>query len=145
MTNYMKEVVNLLGVEDEEIFQIGNDTSLKNSFFQFSDGFLYMSNDIEDGSSWEIAADGILIGLIYGNLSICKLPWKPALEELYYTPDIFNREKYDIYTWDGEEYDEKPYKRGLVFKTKEEAIAMTEKLLAVVKEERDKWLIAWQK
>ena len=29
MTNYMKEVVNLLGVEDEEIFQIGNDTSLK--------------------------------------------------------------------------------------------------------------------
>ena len=39
MTNYMKEVVNLLGVEDEEIFQIGNDTSLKNSFFSFQMDF----------------------------------------------------------------------------------------------------------
>ena len=132
MTNCMKELANLLGVEDEEIFRVGNDSTLKNSFFKFSDGFLYMSNDIEDGSAWEIAVDGILIGLIYGNLTIRKLLCKPQVGDAYYIPEInelccyYNR-----YCWTGDDYDTECYNRNLICKTKEEAIALAKKMLAV--------------
>lgn len=135
MTNCMKELANLLGVEDEEIFQVGNDSTLKNSFFRFSDGFLYMSNDIEDGSSWEIAADGILIGLIYGNLSIRKLLWKPKYGDEYYVPNIFVQDLWAYYSWNDDEYDKKLYERGVVCKTKEEAVVAAEKMLAAINEQ----------
>ena len=82
--NYIAEVAKLLDVEEGEVFQIDNDISLKNYIFKFADGFLQLSEKGEDDDTWVVANDSILIGLLYGNLSIrklfklFKLLWKPA-------------------------------------------------------------------
>lgn len=136
--NYIADIAYLLGVKEEEVFQVNNDDSLKNSFFKFADGRLYVSDNIEDGA-WIVAADSRLLGLIYGYLSIRKPLWKPVFGEKYYTPTIDRKDLPFLYTavsWADDRFDKEFYERGLVFKTKEEATAMAEKLLAVVKEER---------
>ena len=69
-----------------------------------------------------------------GDIRIVKLPWKPKMDEKYYIPSIFDWDFYKYNFWLNDEYDEKFYKRGLVFKTKEEAIEMSKKMLAIAKE-----------
>ena len=69
-----------------------------------------------------------------GDIRIVKLPWKPKMDEKYYIPSIFDWDFYKYNFWLNDEYDEKFYKRGLVFKTKEEAIEMSKKMLAMTKE-----------
>lgn len=136
--NYIAGVAKLLGVEEGEVFQVNGDTSLEKCFFMFTDGFLYISDNGKD-DSWCVANDSILIRLLYGYLSICKPLWKPAFGDRYYTPSIDHKDSLFLYTadvWTDDKFDKEFYKRGLVFKTREEAIAMTEKLLSVVKRER---------
>lgn len=137
--NYTTGVAKLLGVEEGEVFQISGDISLEKCFFMFTDEFLYISDSGKDGS-WCVASDSRLTGLIYGYLSIRKPLWKPAFGEKYYTPSIDRKDFLFLYTvdsWTDDKYDKEFYKRGLVFKTREEAIAMAEKLLSLVKEERN--------
>ena len=69
-----------------------------------------------------------------GDIRIVKLPWKPKMDEKYYIPSIFDWDFYKYNFWLNDEHDEKFYKRGLVFKTKEEAIEMSKKMLAMAKE-----------
>lgn len=136
--NYIAGVAKLLGVEEGEVFQVNDDGTLEKCFFKFTDGFLYISDNGKD-NSWCVANDSILIRLLYGYLSICKPLWKPTLGEKYYTPTIDCKDLPFLYTsvfWADDRIDKEFYKRGLVFKTKEEAVAMAETLLAVVKEER---------
>lgn len=100
---------------------------------------MQLSEKGEDDDTWVVANDSILIGLLYGNLSIRKLLWKPAFGEKYYTPSIDRQDFPFLYTavlWTDHKIDKEFYKRGLVCKTREEATAMAEKLLAVVREER---------
>ena len=136
--NYIAGVAKLLGVEEGEVFQVNDDGTLEKCFFKFTDGFLYISDNGKD-DSWCVANDSILIRLLYGYLSIRKPLWKPTLGEKYYTPTIDCKDLPFLYTsvfWADDRIDKEFYKRGLVFKTKEEAVAMAETLLAVVKEER---------
>lgn len=138
MKNYIAGVAKLLGVEEGEVFQV-NDGTLEKCFFKFADGFLQLSEKGEDDDTWVVANDSILIGLLYGNLSIRKPLWKPVFGEKYYTSTIDRKDLPFLYTavsWADDRIDKEFYERGLVFKTKEEAIAMAETLLAVVKEER---------
>lgn len=134
--NYTTEVAKLLGVEEGEVFQV-NDGTLGKCFFKFTGGFLCTSDNGED-DSWCIANDSILIRLLYGYISIRKPLWKPTLGEEYYTPTIDCKDLllYTTVFWADDRIDKEFYERGLVCKTKEEAIAMAETLLAVVKEER---------
>ena len=140
MTNRMNEIAKLLGVELEEVFKITDDTHddyqrylrfTKNAGIEISD----------DGVEWEMA--GTVIGamilkfLLMGNVRIVKLPWKPKMGERYYVSDIFDRDLFDYYLWDDDERDEELYKRGLVFKTKEEAIELAQRMLAVAKESKN--------
>lgn len=53
----------------------------------------------------------------------------------YYIPEITSRELYDNYTCAEDVYDRMYMKRGIVFKTKEEAIECAKKMLAAVKQE----------
>lgn len=136
--NYIAGVAKLLGVEEGEVFQVNNDGTLEKCFFKFTGGFLCISDNGKD-DSWCIANDSILIRLLYGYLSIRKPLWKPTLGEEYYTPTIDCKDLPFLYTavfWADDRIDKEFYERGLVCKTKEEAIAMAEKLLAVVREER---------
>ena len=59
-------------------------------------------------------------------------PW-PAMYDPYYIPDILEKEQYCLYQWLGDELDMRCKERGLVFRTKEEAIEVAKKMLEVVK------------
>ena len=137
--NYIAGVAKLLDVEEGEVFQV-NGGSLEKCFFKFTDGFLYISDNGKD-DSWCVANDSILIRLLYGYLSIRKPLWKPTPGEKYYTPTIDCTDLSLLYTsvfWADDRIDKEFYKRGLVFKTKEEAIAMSRRMLAIaITEERE--------
>jgi hypothetical protein len=81
----------------------------------------------------------LLRDLMLGDFRISKLPWKPINGEKYYIPYVsINKENmYEKYCWGGDRTDEAFYEQGIVFKTKEEALAMSEKILAFVKEKRE--------
>ena len=138
--SYIAGVAKLLGVEEGEVFQVNDDGTLEKCFFKFTDGFLYISDNGKD-DSWCVANDSILIRLLYGYLSIHKPLWKPTLGEKYYTPTIDCKDLPFLYTsvfWADDRIDKEFYKRGLVFKTKEEAIAMSRRMLAIaITEERE--------
>ncbi len=125
MANHIAEVAKLLGVEVGEVFQIDNDPTLIGCIFRFSDNDLRIDR---------------LLGLLYGNLSIRKLPWKPKMKEKYYIPCIHYTESSMAidFRWRGDNADNKFYQFGLVCKTCEEAIAMTKKMLAAVQEQEEK-------
>lgn len=68
-----------------------------------------------------------------------KLPWKPQIDEKYYIPYFATRsgDMFEIYRWDNDGVDRKRYDMGIVCKTKEEAIALGQKMLAVAKVNKD--------
>lgn len=60
--------------------------------------------------------------------------WKPRPDEEFYYPDPTIQGLYLSATWtNGSEWRELLLKRGLVFKTKEEAIEKAKKMLEVIK------------
>lgn len=63
--------------------------------------------------------------------------WEPKLGETYYVPSITMEDKYIALTWTETEGDKRNQERGAVFKTKEEAIEMANKMLNFIKEERE--------
>ena len=135
--NYMAEVAALLGVEIGEVFKISDDNCTGDLYYRLTkkNGIEYS----EDNTSWKQGAGMILRDLMLGDVRISKLPWKPINGEKYYIPYIsINKENmYEKYHWGGDRTDEAFYEQGIVFKTKEEALAMSEKILAFVKEERE--------
>lgn len=88
MTNHIVGVASLLGVKVGEVFHIENDSSLNGCVFRFSENDLQVSKANGDNDTWRVANDSRLLGLLYGNLSIHKLPWKPKMRENYYTPSL---------------------------------------------------------
>ncbi len=130
MANYMTGVAKLLDVEVGEIFSIDQTSPLP--IFRFTDKCLQKST----GSDiWITANSATLCKLLDGRLSIRKLPWKPTKGEKYYVSDIFTRDLWDCYSWDDDENDEELYKRGVVFKTTEEAVMAAKKMLAAINEQ----------
>lgn len=53
----------------------------------------------------------------------------------YYIPDVTDNDLYEIYSYEGDGWDRMYMERGIVFKTKEEAIECAKKMLAVVTRE----------
>ena len=53
----------------------------------------------------------------------------------YYIPQTIYTDLYDCYWYSADDFDKTLMKRGIVFKTKEEAIACAKKMLAAVKQE----------
>lgn len=138
MANHIAGVAKLLGVEVGEVFQIDKDPALNGCVFRFSNNDLQLSGANVDNDTWVVANDNRLLGLLYGSLSIRKLPWKPTNEgECYYTPALDTESGcYTVY-WENDDNDKRRYRRGLVFKTREEAIVVSKKLLAVAQEVRN--------
>lgn len=132
MKNCMKDMAKMLGVEIGEVFKI----DLKpHCFFRFTHKCLQVSV-IPD--SWFMGSDDYLRGFLNRSLSIHKLFWKPKKRETYYCPNIFGKDLYNVSVWDDSIIDKEFYIRGLVFKTKEEAIAMSRRMLAIaITEERE--------
>lgn len=61
--------------------------------------------------------------------------WRPKIGETYYTPYLLSGEAYFIdFDWSGDLKDNNLYENGLVCRTKIEALALAEKMLAVARE-----------
>lgn len=136
MANHIAKVAQMLGVEIGESFKLTDDTHGDyRQYYQFTykKGF----ETSVDGVKWKTAAAEVLRDILMGDIKIVKLPWKPKTGEKYYVPNIFNWNYYNYYLCVDNERDEELYKRGLVFKTEEEAIEMSKKMLAMAKERED--------
>ena len=138
--NYMAEVAKLLGVELGESFKITSDTQGDypgdyQNYYRFTENNCFETSF--DGVKWETATVIILRVILMGGARIIKLPWKPREGEKYYVPRIAIRpyDRHYWYYWDNSGVDIKRYDMGLVCKTPEEAIALTEKMLEEINEQ----------
>ena len=73
--------------------------------------------------------------ILSGEIRPVEPAWEPKFGKKYYVPSISMEDKYISLTWTDTEGDRRNQERGAVFKTKEEAINMTEKILGFIKEE----------
>ena len=122
MTSHMKEVAKLLGVELEEVFRLEK----YESYFRFTREYFESSLD---GNNWSIAHNLTLLAVLNGTATIKR---KPKYDEKYYIPSISNAFGYNSFYWKGDDSDEKYYNFGIICKSKEEAIALRQKMLAVI-------------
>ena len=130
--NCMAEVAQMFGLELEEHFHITK-KSYENTVYKFTkDGVAFYDNKLR---TWYESV-GALAGILTGETEVVKLPWKPAVYDEYYYPIPSDRDLWESRLWIGDNYDNSRFSRGLVCKTKEEAIDMAKKMLAVVKEEQ---------
>ena len=134
MTSHMKEVAKLLGVELGEVFFIKEYPSDSKIYLKFTENGLERSLDKD---SWAKAAGWVWERIITGALKINKLPWKPREGEKYYVPRIAVQpeDRHFYYYWTYDDINIKHYHMGLVCKTPEEAIALTEKMLEAINEQ----------
>lgn len=134
--NKMEDVAKLLGLELGQSFKIVDDTyGIRQSYYRLTE-----ENGCEissDNTSWATVSAEVLKWLIMGDVKISKLPWKPAIGVEYYVPSITLAKKYDIRKWYNIEDNERHYNLGIVCKTRYEAIKLANKMLAVLKEDRD--------
>ena len=139
--NYMAEVAKLLGVELGESFKITSDTQGDypgdyQSYYRFTENNCLEISD--DGVEWKTTIAAVLLKhILMGDIRIVKLPWKPQEGEKYYVPRIAIRpyDRHYWYYWDNSGVDIKRYDMGIVCKTPEEAIALTEKMLEAINEQ----------
>ena len=137
MTNYMKEVAGLLGVELGESFKLIDDNGGKyHNYYRFTNEKGIEESD--DNTNWESAIPGILKWILMREIRIIKLPWKPKMGEKYYIPRIHYNESSSAtcFHWGGDTADNKFYQFGLVCKTREEAVALTKKMITMIQEEK---------
>ena len=127
MTSHMKEVAKLLGVELEEVFRLEK----YESYFRFTREYFESSLD---GNNWSIANNLTLLAVLNGTATIKR---KPKYNEKYYIPSISNAFGYNSFYWKGDDSDEKYYNFGIICKSKEEAIALRQKMLAVAKKNNE--------
>ena len=140
--NYMAEVAKLLGVELGESFEITSNTQGDyHNYYRFTENnCLEISND---GVEWKTTIAAVLLKhILMGDIRIVKLPWRPwrpQIREKYYVPRIAIRpyDRHYCYYWSNSGVDIKRYDMGIVCKTPEEAIKLANKMLAVLKEDRD--------
>lgn len=127
MTSYMEGVAKLLGVELEEVFRLEK----YESYFRFTREHFESSLD---GNNWSIAHSLTLLAILNGTATIKR---KPKYDEKYYIPSISNAFGYNSFYWRGDDSDEKYYNFGIICKSKEEAIALRQKMLAVAKKNNE--------
>ena len=141
--NCMAEVAKLLGVELGESFKITSDTQGDyqgdyQNYYRFTENNCFETS--YDGVEWKTTIAAVLLKhILIGDTRIVKLPWKPREGEKYYVPRIaFQPEnRHSYYYWGNSGFDIERYKMGIVCKTKEEATKLANKMLAVLKEDRD--------
>ena len=134
--NKMEDVAKLLGLELGQSFKIVDDTyGIRQSYYRLTEENGCEISD--DNTSWVTVSAEVLKWLIMGDVRISKLPWKPAIGVEYYVPSITLAKKHDIRKWYNIEDDQRHYNLGIVCKTRYEAIKLANKMLAVLKEDRD--------
>ena len=129
----MAKVAEALGVEIGEVFKISREDRNE----KFTKYFRITHDNIEESeyqflySHWDTCNSEVLLRLLNGSLTLRKLSWKPKKDEMYYVPAIGVHPEYmyQEFIWDKDNADIERYNTGLVYKTKEEATAVAEKML----------------
>ena len=133
--NHMAEVAKILGVELGEPFKITS--GIKDdyqSYYRFTENNCFETS--YDGVEWKTTIAAVLLKhILMGDIRIVKLPWKPAIGVEYYIPSITLAKKHDIRKWYNIEDNQRHYNLGIVCKTREEAVALTEKMLVAINEQ----------
>lgn len=129
--NFIPQIAHMLGVELGEEFQVkGDDYEL--TYIFTDDGLkITYAGGIEISQE---STNSAFVALVMGKEEIVKLPWKPKLNERYWTfmSSLEGGKLYVLnYMWDNSVIDVALHKVGWVFRTCEEAQAA---LPAVAKE-----------
>lgn len=130
MANCMKEVAKMLGLELGETFRITKDNDERIRYFRLTKEGIIVS---QDSVRWsDDTTTFVLEDILAGRAKVATLPWKPKNNEVYYIPRIHPNDSFMWLsaTWEGNNADNKLYQLGLVCVTREEAIAMTKKMIA---------------
>lgn len=67
-------------------------------------------------------------------LEVMNLKWRPKTGEKYFVPSPTMTDLFSLFTYEGDSQDRAILSRNIAFRTKEEAIACAERMLAAVKE-----------
>ena len=119
--NYMPEILKMLGVEVDEVFDIVHpDTG--NVIIGGYDGYKFSldrHNNLTLKNKRNLKDSPSLIGVLEGIFLIQKRPWKPKLGEMYYQ---INQKGNPVLHFDfnGHDFEYYYFNAGNMFKTKEE-------------------------
>ena len=119
--NLIPEIAKMLGVELNEEFKVDKYDEMT---FKFAENMLVARADFK-GAKWGITYV-VLSELLGGDAEIVKMPWKPKLNERYWTfmSSLEGGKLYVLnYMWDNSVIDVALHKVGWVFRTCEEAEA----------------------
>lgn len=122
--NLIPEIAKLLGVELGEEFKVEGD----NRTYWFDLDGLHSGEYVAEDED-----DAMLHDLLCGEVEIIKIPWKPKLDERYWTlmSSLEGGKLYVLnYMWDNSVIDVALHKVGWVYRTKEEAQAALPKVAA---------------
>jgi hypothetical protein len=115
--NLLPEIAKMLGVELGEEFKVEGD----NRTYWFDLDGLHSGEYVAEDED-----DAMLHDLLCGEVEIIKIPWKPKLNERYWTfmSSLEGGKLYVLnYMWDNSVIDVALHKVGWVFRTREEAQA----------------------
>ena len=132
--NYIAEIAKLYGLELKEVFRLSGHDDL---YFEFVyDTLLRWDSPCFD--IW-LTEPQDLVDILTGRRRVIKYSSKPKYGDTYYVASPANAmNMYEIFRWTDSAIDEKYFELGIVFKTKEEAIAMSRRMLAIaITEERE--------
>lgn len=130
MTNHMEEVAKLLGVELEEEFRI--EGTYVDYIYKISEKGLFLRCSGRDW--WEEVPDTLVQMLAGRTRKIIKLPQKPNIGATYYYPSPMFPCLWKWRSWKNDEVDNYRFQHGFVFTTPEEAIALAQRMMEIVKE-----------
>lgn len=139
MTNHMAEVAKMLGVNLEEEFKVKKGVS-PNCFYKLSNEGLFLYKQDKYGrleNRHGERSTNMLSLLLEGIYEVVPL-WKPIGRERYYVPSIDKPMLFTCWAWENDELDRYRFERGLVCRTKEDAIELAKKMLAAVFVEQKK-------
>ena len=118
--NYMEQVAKMIGVELEEKVDLIYNGEISGTFYITKAGELvyYAKNrELWDGRD-------ALLGILRGELTIKKKPWKPQYGGKYFW--VRKNGKVDDYSQNNDNIDQMLYKIGNCYRTREEAEAHAE-------------------
>ena len=133
MANCMSNIADGLGVTIYEVFRIDTDSD---DYYRITKEGLEI--DVSESSSnvhdWKPAPDQTLLLLIWGQIDVIKLRWKPGYGEAYFVPNLLSYAQFTPMRWYDTAHNKVEYDKGIVFRTEEEAIDATKKVLSIIRE-----------
>lgn len=121
--NLIPKISKMLGVELGEEFKI---KGYEEWFYKFDNDrvLMFKHNDDVKMPVAPVSVYVAFLALLRGECEIIKLPWKPKVDETYYSFSYRQKDETWVVTgilWDNDVVDNALFKAGWIFKTEDEA------------------------